>query len=172
MEDEHDVQLAYDQHSGWVPMTPTAPRVEYPLGRLAGREAKRYSNHFDKHSKLASEAKEKTPRFFEVERLGDWATAWYRKLLACIRSQVDSKGPIVDDSVTVMTSSRTISTNVWEVQSNNWSDPRYDDHDMWDLVSVVDEEGRGKEDIYEHCEDDQHPCYALKHLHPSVASTR
>ena len=57
MEEEHDVQLAYDQQGGWVPMTPTAPRVEYPLGRLAGREAKRYSKHFDKHTKLGRRRK-------------------------------------------------------------------------------------------------------------------
>ena len=84
------------------------------------------------------------------------------------------KEPIVDDSVTIMNSMRTISTNVWDVQSNTWNDPRYDDRDMWDLVSVTEEEDR-ESDGGDHCEDEQgqndedHPCYALKHLHPSVA---
>jgi len=84
------------------------------------------------------------------------------------------KEPIVDDCVTVMPSSRTISTDVWEVQSNNWSDPHYDDRDMWDLVSVVegdssDDEDHDNEEPYQ---EDEAPCYALKHLHPSVAQNQ
>lgn len=167
MEQEHDVQLAYDSQGGsWIPMTPTAPRVEYPLGRLAGREAKRYSNHFDKHTKLARRRRRNVTSLrwtdLEIGELlgtGNFSHVYAVKLVR--------KEPLVDDTVTIMSSSRTISTNVWDVQSNNWRDPRYDDRDVWDLVSVPEGGISDDEDSENH--EDEPTCYALKHLHPSVA---
>jgi serine/threonine protein kinase len=173
MEEEHEVQLAYDQQGGWVPMTPTAPQVDYALGRLAGREAKRYSKHFDKHTKLGRRRK----RHLAGLR---WSDLEIGKLLGMgnfshvYEVHLCRKEPIEDDSVTIMNSMRTISTNVWDLQSNTWNDPKYDDRDMWELVSVTDE-GDKQGDGGDHHEDnpgqneDEHPCYALKHLHPSVA---
>ena len=170
MEEEHEVRLAYNpQVGGWEAMTPTAPRVEYPLGRLAGREAKKYSKHFDKHTRLARRRRRNVTSLrwsdLEIRQLlgaGNFSHVYEVKLIR--------KEPIVDDSVTIITSSRTISTNVWEVQSK-WNDPCYD-RDMWDLVSVV-EGGRSEDGDYENhekpYEEDEPDCYALKHLHPSVA---
>lgn len=174
MEEEHEVvQLSHDQQDGWVPMTPTAPRVDYPLGRRAGREANRYSKHFDKHTRLARRRRRNVTSLrwsdLQVGALlgtGNFSHVYEVKLIR--------KEPIVDDSVTVMTSSRTISTNVWDVQSiNNWSDPRYNDRDMWDLVSVAEgESSDDEENAKNHEQDGEASCYALKHLHPSVAKNQ
>lgn len=172
MEQEHSVQLAYNNsHQGWVPMTPTAPRVESRLGQYAGREAKRYSNHFDQHTKLTRKRRRNVTSLrwtdLEIGQLlgtGNFSHVYEVKLIR--------KEPIVDDTVTVATSSRTISTNVWEVQSNQWRDPRYDDRDVWDLVSVPEGEDESDEDenSSDNVGNDAEPaCYALKHLHPSVA---
>jgi hypothetical protein len=147
--------------------TPTAPTVDLTLARLAGKQAQLYSRKFDKHTKLARRRRRNVTSLRwsdlsigEMLGSGSFSHVYEVKLIR--------KEPIVDDTVTIMASSRTIDTDVWDVQSK-WNDVT-SDLNVWDMVSVAeenDEDGSNDEDDDNHEEEVQY--YALKHLHPSVA---
>lgn len=149
--------------------TPTAPTVDLPLARLAGKQAQLYSRNFDKHTKLARRRRGNVTslRWSDLSigpmlGSGSFSHVYEVKLIR--------KEPIVDDTFTIMASSRTIATDVWDVQSK-WNDVT-SDLDVWDMVSVAEEQfadGAANEDDDSHDDDEEEQYYALKHLHPSVA---
>jgi serine/threonine protein kinase len=149
--------------------TPTAPKVDLPLARLAGKQAQLYSRSFDKHTKLARRRRRNVTslrwsdlRIGEMLGSGSFSHVYEVKLIR--------KEPIVDDTFTIMASSRTIATDVWDVQSK-WNDVT-SDLDVWDMVSVAeekDEDGSDNEDDENQEDQEEDQYFALKHLHPSVA---
>lgn len=166
---EEDARITHGVHPYHQIATPTAPRVDLPLGRRAGKQAQLYSKVFDKHTKLTRRRRRNVTSLRwsdlsigEVLGSGSFSHVYEVKL---IRQE-----PIVDDSVTVMSASQTIATDVWDLQSK-WNDVQ-SDLDVWDLVSVAEGEDAGSEDEDENhawFEEEDVQCYALKHLHPSAA---
>lgn len=166
---EEDARITHGVHPYHQIATPTAPRVDLPLGRRAGKQAQLYSKVFDKHTKLTRRRRRNLTSLRwsdlsigEVLGSGSFSHVYEVKL---IRQE-----PIVDDSVTVMSASQTIANDVWDLQSK-WNDVQ-SDLDVWDLVSVAEGEDAGSEDEDENhasFEEEDVQCYALKHLHPSAA---
>jgi serine/threonine protein kinase len=149
--------------------TPTAPTVDLPLARRAGEQAQLHSRNFDKYTKLARRRRRNVTslRWSDLsigEMLGSGSFSHVYEV------RLIRKEPIVDDTFTTMDSSRTIATDVWDVQSK-WNDVT-SDLDVWDMVSIAEEKHEdGSDDEHGDIRDDneEEQYYALKHLHPSVA---
>lgn len=166
---EEDARITHGVHPYHQITTPTAPRVDFKLGLRAGKQAQLYSRIFDKHTNLARRRRRNVTSLRwsdlsigEMLGSGSFSHVYEVKLIR--------KEPIVDDSVTIMASSRTIATDVWGLHSK-WNDVQ-SDLDVWDLVSVAEGEDDGCEEDDDNLasfDEEEAQCYALKHLHPSVA---
>lgn len=154
-----------------------SPIVSSSMGRVAGEEALKHSKDFDKHSRLARHLSSREKRNvselrwsdLEIgELLGEGNFSHVYEVRLIYRDDLPDTG-------TVTTGNETIQEDVWNSASGDWRNPRVEEADIWDLVSVADD----MDSDSTHSDDEGHimgqremkvreRVYALKHLHPQV----
>ena len=154
-----------------------SPIVSPSMGRVAGEEALRHSKDFDAHTRLARHLPPREKRNvtklrwsdLEIgELLGEGNFSHVYEVRLIYRDDLP-------DTDTVTTGNETIQEDIWNTTAADWRNPRVEEADIWDLVSVADEDDSDSTQT----EDEgrimglremkvRERVYALKHLHPRV----
>jgi serine/threonine protein kinase len=157
------------------------------MGLVAGKEATRYSEDFDLHSKLATRTRKRRKltklRWSDLRigrLLGEGNFSHVYEVTLARRDK-----ELVDETETVVTDAKTILEDIWKKSGypqNQWQAPPVVEevNDIWDLIStsggIVDEDASSsdEDEEYPHSddEDDEQEAvvYALKHLHPQMTT--